>query len=553
MRSTRTPVVWLLELTIAGRLHRLSSFPLTVTTTAGEDLPFDGGLDGIDLTETLPGPGSEPDRRSVSIDLLLSDDLALLVSRGIDLSTATAELSLHILGDVYDLRDVLLCGRVQRPVYGGAGEPLSLTIADDPIDDVARVLPDVAVVDDESWPLRRQDADGKLYPWPWGQPGVLADPDGGQRLSPGSPALPVVISGGGADAEAALVDTLLIADGEIDAGTVGLWRETDSGRLVRTGTVSVTTTTDGRGRIVSILDISGTVTATRSSGTFWVDFGQGGFGKADTFTGSPIKNLGQLLRTLARQSSIAIDVGSWAALGSALPWPANGYVDSDLSPMDLIQELIEHTPVALISRPHGIAPVIWNTEATREQAIECIIDGDGSSRIGRPSVDRPSYELVDRITVAYGWDADRDRTLAERSLQPDEPTRVGEASSVYAGAAHVRSAGTARALQVEVPWADAVSSARVLHWLARSRCTTPTAISYDVEQRRAMHLEPGSVVTVTEAQLHLVDAVALVTRRTATDEALWRLDLLLLDPVVSAAAATGSGASTDPPPWTPVQ
>ena len=52
MRSTRTPVVWLLELTIAGRLYRLSSFPLTITTTAGEDLPFDGGLDGIELTET---------------------------------------------------------------------------------------------------------------------------------------------------------------------------------------------------------------------------------------------------------------------------------------------------------------------------------------------------------------------------------------------------------------------------------------------------------------------------------------------------------------------
>jgi hypothetical protein len=556
MTITPRPVlVWLLDINVGGRILRLSSRPVVVESDRYGSLPYDGGLDDIEIDDSLPGPGRGADERSAQIDVVIGSDLSALVAAGLDLSTCRASLALWREGVSHERRDERLAGRLVLPASGEAGEVLSFTLSDDAGDDTARVVPAEAVVDSESWPTHRNDARGASYPWPWGTPGVLVDESGAVSVFPGSPCLPVETSGGDGENAATLVDTLLVADGRVSATSVTLWRDDpDSGRLVKAATsVSLTTMKDGRGRLVTVIDSSGFAAASRESSRFYLSWDQGGAGVYSTWSPNAITTLGDLLRTLARKSDVRFDLGSWAALADLLPWECSGFVADDVSPYDLILDLIEHTPVALLSRLGGLAPALWDVEARRVDAVESLVEGEGVYRVARPqTVNRPD-RLATQIRVAYGLDAELDETVGRRVLAPTSPRGAHESSSVYVRTSAMRDPmlDEVRESSVEAPWATRRSAGRLMHWLARQRATSPVTISLDVERHRCLHLEPGSVVLYTDSGLALDRRVALVSKRVESARPAWRVVLTVLDDVASGLYPEPGGVSPDEPTFDP--
>lgn len=254
--SAKSPaVVWLLSISWAGRTWRWSSYPVHVSDRDGLAYPFDGGLDETQAERALATLSDSPDLLSVSFDLLWPEetDVAELVEQGHDLSAATGELAIHLPGQTWEERAVLLSGKVSQPEYGYAGEPVAFSLVEEPYDDRA-VWPDFgARVTRETWPDAHEKDRNKVYPTVINSPGVFLDTSGEISRIPAAPALMVEVDTAGN------VDTLLIAGHRVNADTVVVyWRggTTDGYRPM-----PVTHQEDGLGRTCAVVDVSGIASA----------------------------------------------------------------------------------------------------------------------------------------------------------------------------------------------------------------------------------------------------------------------------------------------------
>ncbi len=116
--------------------------------------------------------------RSVSFsDLQFPADVAELVAAGHDFARATGEV---LVNDV-----VVLSGSVSEPQYGRAGDPVSLTVSDEPYNDRGAVpsLP-VPVPASASYIV---DNTGAYVPFVFGQPCVYTDENGEDHAGIGWP------------------------------------------------------------------------------------------------------------------------------------------------------------------------------------------------------------------------------------------------------------------------------------------------------------------------------------------------------------------------------
>lgn len=540
--------IWLLDLTIQGTTYHLSTRPVTVTE-GGKLIPYVGGMDPTELRETLPGAGQGPDAREVGITVLPPFNLARLVEdNGADLSATYAELSLHRIGDDRALRDTRIRGYTQLPPYGGDGEPFSFTLSDDASDDTAPVVDTYAIVDGYSWPFRGQGMEGQSLPWPYGRPGVIVDDDGSTSYAPAVPAPVVRISGTRGD-PAAVATTLGIASERVEASTVGVWYEDELGRWIRLGTRSVVYEEDQRGIERATVSIASETTAVRQAGSYAVDFGGNGRGVMSSLTGDALASLGDVLRELAWRSSTTVDAGSFALAADLAPWECNGFVDDDRACMEIVEELIEHTPIALVTTPNGLGITRWDTEARRVDAHAVLVEGEGVYRTGQPTYTRETADLVDTVRVSYGYDLREDSPRAVRLYVAGKPstTDVTESATVYGRAARVRGSDLRpRVRDVEIPWAGRDGSAFLGRWLTRWLCASPRELSLDIEPYQARRLEKGMPVLYVAPDLSITEVVALVTMVEVSDAPLWSVELLILDPVMSAIYQTGP--DVPPPP-----
>lgn len=188
----------LVTMTWGGATYRLSSADVDILTADNEVLPYDGGLEEIEIEESLTAMQGEAEYPSMSVRALLSVDVALLVARGHDLASAVAEVALHVIGGLWEDREVLLVGNVVEPVYDADGQPVSFSIEAPPWDDSGLVIATSETVTELTWPTATS-TDAPYYPWVFGRPGYYAKPSGDGNTIAGSPALPVEYTGGNAD------------------------------------------------------------------------------------------------------------------------------------------------------------------------------------------------------------------------------------------------------------------------------------------------------------------------------------------------------------------
>jgi hypothetical protein len=178
------PAIWLLELEF-GRVMRFAS-----RATLHDGIAYYGGLEvGEVLIEAgVRGAVTEPPGAQVSINWPLTETpVGGLRSKGSPLAGQPVTLSLLEGGRA---RKVLI-GTVDRPRWGGPGEPLQFIIDARSYTDVASWPPEQAIVDESTWPDAHGDAEGQSYPWVLGQPG-LYEISGEERRTAGSKARTVV-------------------------------------------------------------------------------------------------------------------------------------------------------------------------------------------------------------------------------------------------------------------------------------------------------------------------------------------------------------------------
>lgn len=493
----RAGFVYLLELRWASRVFRWTSGEAVDVTSDGGTLHYRGGLP-IDWTDGSDVLAIDSEQRSISFDgLPMPDevDVAELVEAGHDLAAAVGEVSVWVSGRTYEERIVLLEGRALAPTYGGKDEPIALTLEERLYDDASTLIPTSARVTPETWPNADPAMFGRAYPLVVGKPGRYVEADGTDGKTTGSPALLVDVA----------AKRLLVAGHRTNATMV---------RIINTSKgeardESIILTTDGLGREVTIIDGSGTGLSIVEGDEYWVrwDNGEALVGEEST---QPIRQAGDVLRYVLQRSTIRLDRGALASvIGYLNRYRLDFYVDDpEVSAWDwLVDNVLPLLPVSVVGGPRGLRPVLFRWDARALDAVDTIEAGPEAVRVS--PVSYSVEEPIQVVQVAYaprGGEGDHLRTVT-LSGDPDEVDAGGHralrASSIRYGERRVRR------VETDVVY-DAATAQLVASTLASTYALPRREVVYELDPRRFGTLEAGQVVTLTDAELHLQDAVALV-------------------------------------------
>ena len=436
-------LVWILDLSWAGQVIRVATEPIAVSSEDGV-LQYTGGLgevtvrEGFDLFEDT-AQGSES-----SLEVLLPINVPALVAQGYDLATAAGELSQLRVGDTWENRRVVLSGRVVDPDHGRAEEPVRFTLRATLWEDTAQIPDATAVVTEGSWysatyggqqTARLSESDvGQVYPIIIGRPGYAPQQVDGW------------VSGSRAvwANKGLLRHALIIAGHPVEATSV--WVNMDDRPDGNSFTVS--TTTDSRGRIVSVISDSSVASgadprgpysgleesaapdafapAVANTAPFFVGWRDGG-GLIGS-DGRAIRGAGTVLEWALEQTTMPVDLWRVREITPALnKFLIDTAIEDFTSPMEWIRaHLLPILPISLAAGPNGVYPILWRYDATAADAV-LTIDADADPRIEVGRVSSDSQQIRNTFSLRYQWAARPEVYTAIAKIGPDYISEPGYA------------------------------------------------------------------------------------------------------------------------------
>lgn len=232
--------------------------------------------------------------------------------------------------------------------------------------------------------------------------------------------------------------------------------------------------------------------------------------------GGLVETAGELLAWLLRRSTVPIDYSRAASAIEPLSWcRISGSIEEQCTPLDWIRaHLLPILPVALVSGPRGLYPLVTRWEATTRDAVTSLdVDRDLLELVGGVTVaGSPASELsIDFARdVAAGTYHGREGLTGAWSPLPGWWAAFGTASNVYTRASLQRHGRrTAPTLQSDII-VDRVVAQRVLAWKSAALWTRHRQVAYTGPREVLGWLQPGDVVTLSHGDLHLTDRIALV-------------------------------------------
>lgn len=279
--------VWLLSVTVAGRVLRWSTRPVSV---GGHR--WRGGMPSVRVEQVMDFLQQDAAAPSVSVGLVLSEEVARWVSYGHRL-TGEAELSLWVEGTDYNARQVIVRGPLLSGSYGAAGEPITATIEPQPqgeggpVGDASQSYGGDSIAEASFY----EQSDGEEYPLVVGQPFVSRRKTGASWVAFAPYATKAVVWARDTSFPER-VRQILICRGHVpDGDAVRIaWEDTadpaDEGfKLITNGAVIVRDY-DLAGRAITYVDVAaeGLSIKEREAKTWWIRW--------DRCSGGTVKNPG---------------------------------------------------------------------------------------------------------------------------------------------------------------------------------------------------------------------------------------------------------------------
>lgn len=503
-------MVWLVEITFAGRVWRLARELVDVESDDGT-LTFVGGLEDIQVVEALPIAGEEPEAAQADLELVFPDDVAELVAHGHRLDGAQVVVAQWIRGTSYEERLPRLVGRAVGTQFGASTEPIRLRVEGRALDDRSSIPDPAAKVTARTWPDAPEASVGRVYPEIIGAPGAF-DADGTTK---GSPGIAVSVSAG------RVVDVLVA--GHVTAATSVTVMS--SGEEGTAAVVPVSFELDGAGRRVAVVDISGQSNAFRSTeADFWVRWHAGGGMLVDDRSRA-LETGGEVLTHMLRRATFPVDLGRCAAAEPLLRgYRFAGYINEPVSAWGWVRaQLLPNLPVALVQGPEGLYPVVWRrtVRPAQESVAHLDLDADPTlSRVGDLGEDHE--DPVNRVSIAYGLDADtgdyRGSALLGGSDAASHPILLADLGQREAAQAGERRRYYDLAVEVDISY-ERVTAMLVGKDALALRALPSVPLTLIAPSPAFEFLEVGDVVTVTSSELAVAAREFRVVRVERGDDA----------------------------------
>lgn len=573
-------VRWLLDLTFAGRVVRLSQADLTVASDGG-DLAYVGCLEAFNVGLALDLFTDAASLLSIKVAGVLPINVPRLVAQGHDLGSATGVLSQWIEGTAYEDRRIVLRGRVRDPEYGAEDEPVNFALEDNFYDDQG-VIPDPsAAVTMDTWggddPITSSpyyftlgDAEkGLAYPVVFGNPGRVSAALNSAQWITGSqgvwfwhdaidPGAPHNLEGLG----------LIVAGHRVTAGFVYM----NTPDYTAGYRFLVKHQADGLGREVAYIDYRVTDPPTPDSyssvdavGTYyglghnsldasfqpnngeekpvyvgWFDPINATGGGMQGPDGATVRGAGDVLEAVLAFSTSAIDRPRIAAVKALLNrFKIDAVIEAGVKPWDWIRSnLLPILPVSVLKGPDGVYFVVWRHDARELDAVAHIDAGASPEIEVSESIKYDTSKIVNSFSFKYGLSI---RTgnfvgLATLGAKYDSATPgAGVSFHCEQSQRRYRVPGEAPASGVYleesesiVVYDDATANA-VLAWRALAFAFAKRTLELLVPEEDWAWLERGNVVLVSVPWLYLDRQVALVQEIESGDDGMIGLRLLFVE------------------------
>jgi hypothetical protein len=517
-------VVFLLDIDWAGRRWTAATETVEVEID-GETVLYPAGL-SIDYEESIDRLSLEPPELGAAfeLDLEAAADWAAMRLHGHRWSTATATVRQVIVTDGVPGAVIgLVTGRLRGVEYGdddrstgylrGRVEALASV-------DTSRLVPYTWRASDTAWPeLVDAPLRSGLGTYPAriiGRPGLVRGAT--DQAVAAAPAIAVEWSLG------PVVDTLLIAGHVL----------TETDVWVTDGTawdlLAVTTSTDGTGRLVSTVDLTGGgVTVSRDTGTayWWACSSTTGAGSLALATDHP--GLGSVVLALLELSTLSIDRARIAKAVAVLDQIEVHCVitDESASAWDVVSKLLELYPCSVRRGADGIYIEPLDPPTRAEDCAHRLVDGvdgwlDGPMEV--IDTDAPSS-----IEVVWGLDQDSGGWTGLVRLVPDATDDDGDLVADTEAVHGLALDPSGDPIRVE---ADAIydpTSAR--------RVALAQLLALPLVQERGTMLLPadrydvglGQWVAVESDHLGRTMIGQVIARRWSSGDGVWRLGILVED------------------------
>jgi hypothetical protein len=502
----KADLIWLLDLTLGGASYLFATESISIDSDDGARF-YDGTLTGVNVSSELEFATPDFEMPSASCQVTFRIDLAKRIAQGVDLGSATAEISLFRkdTDDDYDDRAVVLRGRVDTGSYGAIGEPVNLNIEADFLRS-SRQLPDPSAVIDSgvNWPNSEDNVQGLVYPVIIGSPG--------RQGFAGSP-IYVIEDLGSGDRKG------LLAGHPCTASTVNVIEiQPDGTRYVVTTPPTILTDKDSNGLIYSYVNIPNAHFTADNS--FFAQFDQGGGGLINPFATAAeqdgdnepgtLTGAGDLLRYLLRLSGVTLDDGRTAAAAQMLNvYEIDAYIGEVVDIMRYIKdELLPLLPCSLRASADGIYPVVWRYDATADDAKAHLTADTDIYRDG--PVEYVGSDVFNEITINY-------RHNCRYNKLRKKLTVTGDANKQKSGFlwSNDYTLGSAmrygiRSMEIDTELISSRATAgRVINWMSRAYSQRHRVLTYSAPVKLG-YLEIGDIVALTDAELSLSDQVVLI-------------------------------------------
>ena len=501
----RNHLWFLLDMKWAGQTVRLSSARHEVPSgPGGADVSYYPGMEWSRAFRSDFLLGGKGNGAAVDLTLYLDEhlDVPALLADGHVLGSARGTLSIWAEGT--DAVIPLIEGPIRDPAWTSREEPITGRLEVEPATDTS-LIPGVnerviSPTGGATWTAYDPAIGGEYYPRVWGAPGGVNN-----SHAKGSPCLYVVVT--------ALSEKGLIAGHHVHASHV---RVTNYSAGAVSSVVAVTNEYDGLGQPVATIPLSiagtGWAAAPDLGSELWIQWvdgvGAAEYGAMDE-NGDPMRGAGAILEWMLRRSSVAWDSSRVAALRSFLDqYLIDTYVLAErqerIPPWHWIQDvLLPILPVSTHIGAEGLYLTPWRFTATAADAVADLVEGPSGNCEAVGYVEStPRDDVASSLEVSYDYDPQTNGSLASVKLSGDpqyladvvdstEDAYLREAVRLY-GPLRI-AALTTRAVE------DAGTAGLIAAWLARKHGPQRSAAVYDVDQLPGGRLQPGDVITITDA------------------------------------------------------
>lgn len=482
-----------------GQVLYLSTRP-GVIPQADRDITLLGGLPALRWRQEVPIGGIAIGQGGLTVEADLGD---LYAAQAVErpLEGVRAELSVVMLGQAWDERLPLLHGVIDRAVLGVQGQPASLEIVEQVLNDGGVLGNDPILLED--WPDMNANAVDEIYPLVIGAPGRVVKATE-TVLYPGSPAWVVRDVGAGDPI------TTVIAGHPVVAQTVTMFNITTGVSDTR----AVSTTTVGTGSVardvatVNLYPLSDFGGGATVDDEWWTSWSHGG-ALADAGGVEAISGAGQALEVILARATMPVDLSRVAAARGHLDaYRVATYINRETSPWMWVRAAI--LPVISASArsgPDGVSLVPWELPPRREQAVLHLVIGENATRA---SMDEPGdVERCTRAEVSFAYNTPTGEWERTVVVGPSTPSTGDEGITAYTARAQLQGEPV-HTVAVEL---DAVADEGTA-WRVAERMTflghrPPRLVEIDVDPDLA-GLELGDTVTITDDLRGWVRQVALV-------------------------------------------